>query len=105
MIGLTRKHYPSYNPPGWSDESIGYSSYGTVQIDSTSEKVAASWQDGDTIHCGIKLSENANGGSGNFTVIFLNNGRRVTEKIMQMPRDGLYPTICMWNTEVRFLTQ
>ncbi|KAG4073914.1 hypothetical protein HA402_014119 [Bradysia odoriphaga] len=105
VIGLTRKHYPSYDPPGWSAESIGYSSYGNIQINSTSEKVGASWQDGDTIHCGMKFCENATNYTSNFKVMFLRNGKRAVEKYVGMPRDGLYPTICMWNTKVKYLTK
>lgn len=101
VIGLTRKHYPSYDPPGWSDESIGYNSYGCIQIDKTSAKVGDGWQNGDAVHCGIKFRQDTN----DFLVMFLKNGKHVIEKCMQIPRDGLYPTICMWNTKIRYLNQ
>lgn len=58
MIGLTNKQYLTYDPPGWSEESIGYSSYGTIQLGETSEKVGSSWEEGDVVECGITFSQN-----------------------------------------------
>lgn len=98
VIGLRIKQ--SYNPPG--EGSIAFSSYGTIHVNGTSEKVGKSWQNNDSIHCGIKFSLDTNNVSGNFTVMFLRNGKRVIEKCIQVPSVGLYPSICMWNAKIKY---
>lgn len=103
VIGLARKEHPGYDPPGWSEGSIGYCSNGTFQFDCQSEKAGFKWEDGDVIECGITFPQNFNNDVNYFVVVYFNrNSQLIVEKRLQMPFDGLFSTICMWDTTVKY---
>lgn len=105
VIGLTSKQHSNNDRPGWSDGSIGYSSYGTFEVDKRSEKVGDRWKDGDIIECGMQFPQHfVNSESYNVIVYLRRNGQLVTETLLRMPPDGLYPTICMWAPTVSFIS-
>lgn len=88
VVGLTRRAHPIHIQPGHNMGSIGYRSNGIVNFDGESEAVRETCSTGDIIECGIRFLL-----TNEVEVYFLRNGRLITKRIVQMPEEGLYPTV------------
>lgn len=94
VVGLTRKGHPIQVQPGQNEGSIAYRSNGRVDVDEHSEVVKETCTNGDVIECGIKFPI-GNGACDAVEVYFLRNGQLITRKWVEMPQEGLFPTIGM----------
>lgn len=94
-IGLAQKEYPFNMPPGLVDGSIGYYSNGTVAIDGQYGD-GAEWINGDIIECGIYLDNFDFGFNYVRVEVYLSlNQQLIVKKVLDMPPNGLYPTVSM----------
>lgn len=99
-IGLTRRGHRSDRDP--ERGSIVYCGGGLVIADTENIPMGPEWKDGDVIECGIKFPKNfINDGNHNAPVYFHRNDELVFVKPFQIPRDGLFPTICFAGKNAR----
>lgn len=75
--------------------TIGYYSEGYVFVDRKKPPVGPKWKIGDIVECGVAFPNND--GHTNAEVYFSLNGELTFKKEIQLPIDGVYPTVYMWN--------
>lgn len=94
-IGLAHIEHPFHMPPGVLKGSIGYYSNGTVAIDEQYSD-GKEWKNGDVIECGIKFDHFHFGFNFMQVEVYVSlNQQLIVKKVLQMPPDGLYPTVSM----------
>ncbi|XP_037042977.1 E3 ubiquitin-protein ligase PDZRN3-like [Bradysia coprophila] len=98
-IGLTRKgHSIVRNPEARSFACIWN---GRIQLDNDCVAMGPRWEDGDVIKLGFTFPNNfmMTAGNNSAVVCLYRNEKRFFERLVEIPKDGFFPTICIYGKD------
>lgn len=99
-IGLTRKGHSIVRNP--EARSIAWIWNGRIQLDDECLAQGPRWEDEDVIEVGLIFSKDFVTEVNGSAMVSLNrNGKMFFEKRMKIPKDGFFPTLCIYGKDTK----